>query len=172
MVADETCRLSGPSRIVMNCDQRTSPDRNLSTSGAPAKRSVRFATCAAICFFFLLMSLCVGHASGQSDFESHLADAVSAQSAGNISAAISAYQSALAIRRDVPEVWANLGLMQHQAKDYAGALQSFETANQLQPKLFVPLLFLGIENLQLGNQAKATQMISRSTWLWEEPILG
>src|SRR5258707_546121 len=137
MVVEETCKLSGPSRIVMNCDQRTSSDRNLLISSkiAQAKRSFRFATCAAICFFFLLMSSSVGLASGQSDFESHLADAVNAQSTGNISAAISAYQSALAIRRDVPEVWANLGLMQHQAKDYAGAQQSFETANQLQPKL-------------------------------------
>jgi tetratricopeptide (TPR) repeat protein len=146
----------------MNCDQRIPSDRNLSTSGkiAPTKRSVQFATCAAICSFFLLMSLCVEHASGQSDFESHLADAVNGQSAGNIPAAISAYQSALAIRRDVPEVWANLGLMQHQAKDYAGALQSFETANQLQPKLFVPLLFLGIENLQLGDKTKAIRYLS------------
>ncbi len=49
--------------------------------------------------------------------------------------------------------------MQHQTKDYAGALQSFETANQLQPKLFVPLLFLGIENLQLGNKTKAIRYL-------------
>jgi tetratricopeptide (TPR) repeat protein len=154
----------------MNCDQLTSLDgsslgRNLLTSGkvASAKETGRFASYASICSLFLLMLLCVGHASGQSgqsDFESHLADAVNAQSAGNLSAAISAYQSALAIRRDVPEVWANLGLMQHQAKDYAGALQSFEIANQLQPKLFVPLLFLGIENLQLGNKTKAIHYLS------------
>jgi tetratricopeptide (TPR) repeat protein len=151
----------------MNCDHRRSSDRNLLdrnllTSGkiASAKETGRSATCASICLFFLLTLLCVGHASGQSDFESHLADAVNAQSAGNLSAAISAYQNALAIRRDVPEVWANLGLMQHQAKDYAGALQSFEAANQLQPKLFVPLLFLGIENLQLGNKTKAVHYLS------------
>ena len=151
----------------MNRDRRTPSDRNLSdrnllTSGtiAPSKRSARFAIYGSIGLFFLLTSLSVGLAWGQSDFESHLADAVNAQSAGNLSAAISAYQSALAIRRDVPEVWANLGLMQHQAKDYAGALQSFEAANQLQPKLFVPLLFLGIENLQLGNKTKAVHYLS------------
>jgi tetratricopeptide (TPR) repeat protein len=127
---------------------------------ASVNETFRFATCAPICFFFLLMLLCVGHASGQSDFESHLADAVNAQSAGNLSAAISAYKSALAVRRDVPEVWANLGLMQHQANDFAGALESFEVANQLQPKLFVPLLFLGIENLQLGDRTKAIHYLS------------
>ena len=142
------------------------------TSGkiASAKETGRFATCAPICFFFLLTLLCVGHASGQSDFESHLADAVNAQSAGNLSAAISAYQSALAIRRDVPEVWANLGLMQHQAKDYAGALESFEVANQLQPKLFVPLLFLGIENLQLGNKTKAIHYLSLARQLHPDDV--
>jgi tetratricopeptide (TPR) repeat protein len=127
---------------------------------ASAKETGRLVRYASIYFFFLLMLLCVGHASGQSDFESHLADAVNAQSAGNLSAAISAYKSALAVRRDVPEVWANLGLMQHQAKDFSGALESFEVANQLQPKLFVPLLFLGIENLQLGNKTKAIHYLS------------
>jgi tetratricopeptide (TPR) repeat protein len=151
----------------MNCDQRTSSDRSslgqdLLRSGKvlSANETFRFATCAPIYSLFLLMLLCVGHASGQSDFESHLADAVKAQSAGNLPAAISAYKSALAIRRDVPEVWANLGLMQHQAKDFAGALESFEAANKIQPKLFVPILFLGIENLQLGNKTEAVHYLS------------
>src|SRR3984893_9987013 len=146
----------------MNRNERTSSHQSFSMSGqvAPTRQSIRSAAYAVICLFFLLMSSSVGHAIGQNDFESHLADAVNAQSAGNISAAISVYQSALAIRKDGPEVWANLGLMQHQAEDYAGALHSFETANQLQPKLFVPLLFLGIENLQLGDRAKAIHYLS------------
>jgi len=145
----------------MNRNEQMSSHQSLSMSSplTPAERSVRSAAYASVCLFFL-MSLLVGRAFGQGDFESYLRDAVNAQSAGNISAAISAYKNALAIRRDVPEVWANLGLMQHQAEDYAGALQSFETANQLQPKLFVPLLFLGIENLQLGNRAKAVHFLS------------
>ena len=107
---------------------------------------------------FLLLPL--RHAYGQGDFESYLADAVKAQSENDIQGAISAYQRALSIRRDVPEVWANLGLMQHQAGDRSGALKSFKTANQLQPKLFVPLLFLGIENLQLGNSAESVHYLS------------
>jgi tetratricopeptide (TPR) repeat protein len=118
------------------------------------QKGLSFAVC---CLFVLLIS---GKASGQESFEARLADAVSAQSSGNISAAITAYQSALAIRRDVPEVWANLGLMQHQVGDYAGALRSFKTANRLKPKLFVPILFLGIENLQLENKAEAVRYLS------------
>jgi tetratricopeptide (TPR) repeat protein len=112
-------------------------------------------------FFFLLAT----SAFGQSDFESHLEDAVKAQSAGDIPAAIAAYQSAVAIRQDVPEVWANLGLMQHQVGDAAGALASFKTANKLQPKLFVPVLFVGLENLQLGNRTEAVRFLSMARQL-------
>lgn len=106
----------------MNHDGQTSSHRSLSMSVfiAPTKRGIRFAAVYIIgCFFFSL--LFPVNAVGQGDFESHLADAVHAQSVGNVSAAIVAYQSALALRRNVPEVWANLGLMQHQAGDYAGA---------------------------------------------------
>jgi tetratricopeptide (TPR) repeat protein len=109
--------------------------------------------------WFFLFLLVATSAFGQSDFESHLEDAVKAQSAGDIPAAIAAYQSAVAIRQDVPEVWANLGLMQHQVGDAAGALVSFKAANKLQPKLFVPILFLGLENLQLGNQTEAVRFL-------------
>jgi tetratricopeptide (TPR) repeat protein len=126
--------------------------------GERTERNIRFAAHIALYFFFLLIAM--GDAFGQNGYESHLADAVKAQSAGNTSAAIAAYRDALAIRPDVPQVWANLGLMQHQAEDYTEALRSFETANRLQPKLFVPLLFLGIENLQLGDRAKAIHYLS------------
>ncbi len=115
-------------------------------------------------WFFLFLLLATS-AFGQSDFESHLEDAVKAQSAGDIPAAIAAYQSAVAIRQDVPEVWANLGLMQHQVGDAAGALASFKTANKLQPKLFVPVLFLGLENLQLGNRTEAVRYLSMALQL-------
>jgi tetratricopeptide (TPR) repeat protein len=115
-------------------------------------------------WFFLFLLLATS-ALGQSDFESHLEDAIKAQSAGDIPAATAAYQSAVAIRQDVPEVWANLGLMQHQMGDSAGALASFRIANKLQPKLFVPVLFLGLENLQLGNRAEAVRYLSMARHL-------
>ncbi len=149
----------------MNRDEQTSSHQSSRRSSAiaPAKQNSRSALPhIAVCFFLLLLS--VG-AAAQTEFESHLADAVSAQSSGNISAAIVAYQQALAIRRDVPEVWANLGLMQHQAGDRAGALSSFKTAYQLKPKLFVPLLFLGIENLQLNQRTEAIRYLSMARQL-------
>src|SRR5437868_2284775 len=165
MAAGETCSLRGISRTKMNRDRPTSWHRSSRTNSptAPMKRNTRSATCIAICFIYLLLS--VRTAFAQTEYESHLADAVNAQSAGNISGAITAYQNALAIRRDIPEVWANLGLMQHQAGDHDGALTSFKTAYQLQPKLFVPLLFLGIENLQLNNRAEAIRYLSTARQL-------
>jgi tetratricopeptide (TPR) repeat protein len=143
----------------MNRDEPPLSNRDGQTSGkiARRKRNIRFAHVAVYCFFSLLP---MGKAFGQTDYEARLTEAVSAQSAGNISAAIASYQNALAIRRDVPEVWANLGLMQHQAGDFAGALSSFKAAYQLQPKLFVPLLFLGIEDLQLNNRTDAVRYLS------------
>jgi tetratricopeptide (TPR) repeat protein len=137
-------------------DEQPSSNRDLLASGqiARRKRNLQFAAY----FFSLLLSL--GKAFGQTDYETRLAEAVNAQSAGNISGAIVSYQQALAVRRDVPEVWANLGLMQHQTGDYVGALSSFKAAYQLQPKLFVPLLFLGIESLQLNNRTDAVRYLS------------
>jgi tetratricopeptide (TPR) repeat protein len=143
----------------MNRDEPPPSKRDLRTSGkiARRKRNIRFAHVAVYCFFSLLP---MGKAFGQTDYEARLTEAVNAQSANNISGAIASYQSALALRRDVPEVWANLGLMQHQAGDFAGALASFKAAYQLQPKLFVPLLFLGIENIQLNNRTDAVRYLS------------
>lgn len=142
-------------------DEHPSSNRDLPTSGRTTrrKRNLQFAAY----FFSVLLSL--GRAFGQTDYGTRLAEAVNAQSAGNISGAIVSYQRALAVRRDVPEVWANLGLMQHQAGDYAGALSSFKAAYQLQPKLFVPLLFLGIENLELNNRTDAVRYLSMARQL-------
>ena len=149
MAEVKICKLNGPSKEVMNRCKR--PFRGSSTGRLHG-------------WFFLFLLLATS-AFAQSDFEAHLEDAVKAQSAGDIPAAIAAYQSAVAIRQDVPEVWANLGLMQHQVGDTAGALASFKTANKLQPKLFVPVLFLGLENLQLGNRTEAIRYLSMARQL-------
>jgi tetratricopeptide (TPR) repeat protein len=149
----------------MNRDKQTSSHRSswMSSPIAPTQRTTRSLACIVVCFFSLLLS--IGAAFGQTSYESYLADAVNAQSSGNISAAIVAYQNALAIRPDIPEVWANLGLMQYQTGDHGAALASFKTAHQLQPKLFVPLLFLGIESLQLNNRADAIRYLSMARQL-------
>ena len=54
----------------------------------------------------------------------------------------------------VPELWANLGLMDHESGKHLEAIRSFQQASQLNPSLFVPQLFLGLEYLQ-SNKAEA-----------------
>jgi tetratricopeptide (TPR) repeat protein len=142
-------------------DELQSSNRDLLTSSQIARRKRNIQ----VAIYFVAFLHFIGIAFGQTNYETHLAEAVSAQSAGNIPSAIASYQGALAIKRDVPEVWANLGLMQHQAGDYAAALSSFKTAYQMQPKLFVPLLFLGIENLQLNNKTDALRYLSMARQL-------
>jgi tetratricopeptide (TPR) repeat protein len=71
-------------------------------------------------------------------------------------AAAERYRSAVMLSPKTPELWADLGLMSHQAGNYTEANKSFTEAIQLDPSLFVPQLFLGIENLQHGHVDVAT----------------
>src|ERR1700739_3269668 len=62
-------------------------------------------------------------------FEQQLQRAATAQDAGDVQGAIAAYKAALQIQSDRAELWSNLGLMQHQAGDKEGALESFAKAH-------------------------------------------
>jgi tetratricopeptide (TPR) repeat protein len=109
----------------------------------------------------LLLALLVKPAPGfgqqqpASSLESLVAAAQQAQAAHDYAAAENAYRQALRIEPNMPELWANLGLMEQQAGDIPGALQSFSRANRLNPSLYVPNLFLGIDNLRAGKAAQA-----------------
>jgi tetratricopeptide (TPR) repeat protein len=89
-------------------------------------------------------------------FESLVAAAQQAQAAHDYGAAENAYRQALRIEPNMPELWANLGLMEQQSGEIPGALKSFTHAYRLNPSLYVPNLFLGIDDLHAG---KATQAI-------------
>jgi tetratricopeptide (TPR) repeat protein len=62
----------------------------------------------------------------------------------------------------MPELWANLGLMQHQAGDFPGAILSFQQANRLNPSLYVPNLFLGIDYLRAGKAPQAIPFLVKA----------
>lgn len=76
-----------------------------------------------------------------------LTDAASAQARRDFVAAAQAYRKAAAIDPSIPELWANLGLMDHESGNHAEAIESFRRAIRLNATLFVPQLFLGIELL-------------------------
>jgi tetratricopeptide (TPR) repeat protein len=96
-----------------------------------------------------------GQQQPASSFESLVAAAQQAQSANDFAAAVNNYKQAVRIQPDMPELWANLGLVEQQAGNIPEALQSFLHANRLNPSLYVPNLFLGIDNLRTGNATHA-----------------
>jgi tetratricopeptide (TPR) repeat protein len=115
-------------------------------------------------FALLLPLLLAGNSFGQqeSSLPSLLADAQKAQTANDYATAAADYKEAVKIRRDVPELWANLGLMQHETGDYAGAIESFREANRIKPSLYVPNLFLGIDYVRTGRQKEALPLLLKA----------
>src|SRR5580698_1097451 len=97
----------------------------------------------------------LGQQSQDSAFALLVAAAQKAQAANDYAAAASNYKQAVNLRQDIPELWANLGLMQHESQDYAGALHSFQQALRLKPSLYVPYLFLGADYMSMGNANQA-----------------
>ncbi len=94
--------------------------------------------------------------------ESVLRDAQTAQSAGNYAAAAADYTQALKLSPHVPELWANLGLMQQETGDFAAAALSFQEANRLNPSLYVPNLFLGIDYAHAGKAKEAIPLLMKA----------
>jgi tetratricopeptide (TPR) repeat protein len=87
--------------------------------------------------------------------ESLLGEARQAQARSDFRAAATAYRKALALRPDVAELWSNLGLMQHESREYSQAADAFRSALRLNQSLFVPNLFLGLDLLQLDRPKEA-----------------
>ena len=94
--------------------------------------------------------------------ESLVAAAQQAQAANDYAAAEKAYRQAVRIEPSMPELWANLGLMQQEAGEIALAIPSFQQANHLNPSLYVPNLFLGIDLLRTGKGQEAIPFLIKA----------
>ena len=94
--------------------------------------------------------------------ESLVAAAQQAEAANDYAAAEKAYRQAVRIEPNMPELWANLGLMQQEAGDIAVAIPSFQHANHLNPSLYVPNLFLGIDFLRTGKAPEAIPFLIKA----------
>ena len=62
----------------------------------------------------------------------------------------------------MPELWANLGLMEQQTGDIPAAVKSFLYANHLNPSLYVPNLFLGVDNLRIHKAQEAIPFLIKA----------
>jgi tetratricopeptide (TPR) repeat protein len=95
-------------------------------------------------------------------FDSLVAAAQQAQAARDYTAAVDAYKQAVKIEPAMPELWANLGLMQQEAGDIPSAILSYQQANHLNPSLYVPNLFLGIDSLRTGRAPEAIPFLIKA----------
>ena len=111
--------------------------------------------CLTLFLLLLLTEAMFGQQERPPELASLLAAAQRAQAANDYAAAAQSYKQAVKVRPDMPELWANLGLMQHQTGDYTAAIGSFEKANRLKSSLYVPNLFLGIDYMRTGKTKQA-----------------
>lgn len=126
-------------------------------------------TTLALCLTISFTSFSVNGVAAAQDHEQALqslvAEAGAAQARGDFVSAAEAYRKATAIDPGIPELWANLGLMEHEAGRSADAIQSFKQAVRLKPSLYVPQLFLGIEYLQAQKPDTALPFLETATKL-------
>ncbi|MGD0893402.1 MAG: tetratricopeptide repeat protein [Terracidiphilus sp.] len=104
----------------------------------------------------------LGQQAPASRLESLMEAAQQAQAAHDYATAANDYKKAVGIEPNMPELWANLGLMQQQAGDIPSAILSFQKANHLNPALYVPNLFLGIDLVRTGKAPEAIPFLTKA----------
>jgi tetratricopeptide (TPR) repeat protein len=104
----------------------------------------------------------LGQQTASPTLEGLVAAAQQAQAANDYASAEKAYKQAVRIEPSMPELWANLGLMQQQAGDLPSAILSFQKANHLNPALYVPNLFLGIDLVRTGKAPEAIPFLTKA----------
>ena len=91
-----------------------------------------------------------------------MASAQQAQAKGDFQAAAGFYRHALGIHPEIPELQANLGLMYYQTGKDEQACEAFRQAIRLNPGLFVPNLFLGLEYVKLKRFSEAIPFLKQA----------
>jgi len=117
-------------------------------------------------FTFFIFLLLAGRLFGQqeqsSSLESLMAAAQQAQAANNYAAAAANYRQAVKLQPNIPELWANLGLMLHESGEYSEAIRSFQEALRQKQSLYVPNLFLGIDYVRAGKTREALPLLLKA----------
>lgn len=109
-----------------------------------------------VTFCSLLLALNgVAFSQQRSEFESFVASAKDAQARSDFHAAAEFYRKAVGLHPEIPELRANLGLMYYETANDEQAMEAFGQAIRLNPRLFVPNLFLGLECVKLRRFGEA-----------------
>jgi tetratricopeptide (TPR) repeat protein len=104
----------------------------------------------------------IAQSNNSASFDDLLLAARQAQGTKDYAAAAGYYRRAVALRGDIPELWANLGLMQDATGSYTDAIASFRKAAQLKPSLYVPNLFLGMDYLHVNHAREAIPFLVKA----------
>jgi len=118
--------------------------------------------CVALIAIFSSMAMWATQDDKTQSLESLLAAAAEAQARSDFSAAAQNYRQAVKVNPNMPELWANLGLMDDQTGNFSEAIKSFSEAARLNGSMFVPQLFLGIEYLKLKRPETAIPFLQRA----------
>jgi tetratricopeptide (TPR) repeat protein len=94
--------------------------------------------------------------------QSYVAAAQQAAARKDFSAAADSFRKAVELSPQTAELWADLGLMYHETGDYDEAVKSFSEAARLKSSLYVPQLFLGIDNLALKRTETAIPFLENA----------
>jgi tetratricopeptide (TPR) repeat protein len=94
--------------------------------------------------------------------QSYVAAAQQAAARKDFSAAADSFRNAVQLSPQTAELWADLGLMYHETGNYDEAVKSFSEAARLNSSLYVPQLFLGIDNLALKHPETAIPFLERA----------
>ena len=89
-------------------------------------------------------------------------EAREAQLAGDLKKATENYKRILALRPDMAEAHANLGVLYYQQKQSEPALKSFKRAIQLKPDLAGPYFFLGVLSFNARNYTEASRYLEKA----------
>jgi tetratricopeptide (TPR) repeat protein len=85
-----------------------------------------------------------------------------AEGARNFEKAAALYDDVLRLAPAIAEIWTNKGLALHELGRYRDSLAAFEKARSLNPRLVVPHLFIGVEQMNLGRARDAIVPIEKA----------
>lgn len=85
------------------------------------------------------------------------------QRQGRLEAAVQEYKDVLHLQGDIPEVYANLGLVYYALGDFTDSSEAFIRAEKLRPHMFGVNLWLGIDYVKLNKPARAVPLLHEAT---------
>jgi tetratricopeptide (TPR) repeat protein len=99
-----------------------------------------------------------GQSAGER-LQQHFEAAQKAQQAGDLDGAAREYQAAIKINPEIAELYANLGLVYYAQSKFSDSAAALATAAKLKPGLPGVTLWLGINDIKLGEPKKAVPLL-------------